>query len=71
MISLFSRPKPVDSFVLRVPYYCVPCEEAEYLAPKRESQLKWMREKGVRYLGNPHERVERIERKPRVGARSS
>ncbi len=59
MISLFGRSPVPDARVLRIPHYCVPCEEAESLRPKRELQLEWMREKGVRYLGNPADRVPR------------
>lgn len=52
MSSLFSW-RNFDSPLLKLPAVCVPGGEADTLRAKRDAQLKWMRERGVRYLGNP------------------
>jgi hypothetical protein len=58
MISLFARKRHLTPEMLTLPAYCVPADEALTLRSKREAQLEWMREKGVRYLlGNPSARV--------------
>jgi hypothetical protein len=53
MSSLFHLWHNFDPTMLKLPAVCVPGGEAETLRAKREAQLKWMRERGVRYLGNP------------------
>ena len=53
MSSLFNSWRNFDSALLKLPAVCVPGGEADTLRAKREAQLKWMRERGVRYLGNP------------------
>jgi hypothetical protein len=53
MSSLFNRWRNFDPAMLKLPAVCVPGGEADTLRAKREAQLKWMREHGVRYLGNP------------------
>jgi hypothetical protein len=59
MDSLFSRKRDYSSFVVTLPSYCVPGEEAESLLSKREAQLEWMRQNGVRHLGTPVDRPQR------------
>jgi len=53
MSSLFNSWRNFDSAMVKLPAVCVPGGEADTLRAKREAQLKWMRERGVRYLGNP------------------
>jgi hypothetical protein len=53
MSSLFHLWRNFDSAMLKLPAVCVPGGETDTLRAKREAQLKWMRERGVRYLGNP------------------
>ena len=53
MSSLFHSWRNFDSALLKLPAVCVPGGETDTLRAKREAQLKWMRERGVRYLGNP------------------
>jgi len=53
MSSLFHLWRNFDPALLKLPAVCVPGGEAETLRAKREAQLTWMRERGVRYLGNP------------------
>ena len=53
MSSLFHRSRTVDPGMLKLPSECVLGDESETLRAKRDAQLKWMRERGVRYLGNP------------------
>jgi len=53
MSSLFHLWRNFDPSLLKLPAVCVPGGEADTLRAKREAQLKWMRERGVRYLGNP------------------
>jgi hypothetical protein len=44
--------------MLTLPAFCVPADETDTLRSKREAQLEWMREKGVRYLlGDPSQRT--------------
>jgi hypothetical protein len=54
MSSLFHRWRDIDPGLLKLPSECVPAAgESETLRAKRDAKLKWMRERGVRYLGNP------------------
>lgn len=54
MSSLFSRKQfSFDSEIVTLPAYCVTGSEADSLQAKRAAQLKWMKERGVRYLGSP------------------
>jgi hypothetical protein len=53
MSSLFHGWRNIDPGLLKLPSECVPVGEADTLREKRDAQLKWMRERGVRYLGNP------------------
>jgi hypothetical protein len=63
MSSLFARKRSVSPELLTLPAFCVPADEAENLRSKREAQLQWMREKGVRYLlGHPVARQQKAQR---------
>jgi len=53
MSSLFHLFRPADPKLLKLPSECVIGDETDALRTKREAQLKWMRERGIRYLGNP------------------
>ena len=53
MSSLFHGWRNFDPGLLKLPSECVPGDETDTLRKKRDEQLKWMRERGVRYLGNP------------------
>ena len=53
MSSLFHRWRNADPGMLKLPSECVLGGEPDNLRAKREAQLKWMHERGVRYLGNP------------------
>jgi hypothetical protein len=53
MSSPFYRKGIYDCELVKLPAFCVPSHEAENLRAKRDAKLKWMRERGVRYLGNP------------------
>lgn len=53
MTSPFHRKGIYDCDLVKLPAFCTPNDEAENLRTKREAQLKWMKERGVRYLGNP------------------
>jgi hypothetical protein len=59
MISLTSKPKLSPVHVVTLPSYCVPTEESNDLAVKREAQLQWMRAKGMTYLGDPQKPLEK------------
>jgi hypothetical protein len=69
MSSLFLRKRfaPDPGFV-SLPAYCATGGEAASLLAKREAQLKWMKEHGVRYLGGPA--VKHDRRAPRPPAAS-
>jgi hypothetical protein len=54
----FKKRKSAQRLV-KLPAVCVPADDAEALREKRDAQLKWMRERGVRYLGNPMVRPDR------------
>ncbi len=63
--------------LVSLPIGCAPTRESNSLTVKRAAQLKWMRDKGVRYLGDPQKRPE-IDalasdrpRAPVVGIRSA
>ena len=53
MASLFTKQKLSAPDLVMLPSYCKPTEELESLAAKREAQLKWMRQRGMKYLGDP------------------
>ena len=53
MSSLFQLFRNMDPELLKLPSECVLGGEADTLRAKREAKLKWMRERGIRYLGNP------------------
>jgi hypothetical protein len=53
MSSLFQLFRRTDPELLKLPSECVLGEEADALRAKREAKLKWMRARGIRYLGNP------------------
>lgn len=59
MSSMFHGWRPFDSGLLKLPSECVPGGEPDALLKKRDEQLRWMRERGVRYLGNPMVRPDR------------
>lgn len=61
MISPFAKQKVRPLDIVTLPSYCVPAEESNDLAAKREAQLEWMRQKGLAYLGDP---LQQIERRP-------
>jgi hypothetical protein len=51
MSSLFGNKRRSGPDLVTLPASCVPAAtESEALRSKREAQLQWMREKGVRYL---------------------
>jgi hypothetical protein len=65
MISLFTKHRDASLNLVTLPTYAFSHEEADELAAKREAQLRWMREKGMTYLGDPLQRAElRAMRKP-------
>jgi hypothetical protein len=64
MSSLFSQKRIFDTTLVSLPSYCVPGSEADSLRAKRDAQLKWMREHGVRYLGNPAVTPDRRAKRP-------
>jgi len=65
MISLFAKPKESPLNLLKLPTYAVAQEESDALAAKREAQLRWMREQGMSYLGDPLKLAElRARRRP-------
>ncbi len=67
MISLFARPKESALNLVKLPTYVVAQNESDTLAAKREAQLKWMREKGMSYLGDPLKLAElRTKRRPGI-----
>jgi len=54
MSSLFAWKRNATPAMLSLPAFCTPTSEAESLRAKREAQLEWMRNHGVRYLiGTP------------------
>jgi hypothetical protein len=53
MSSLFHRKGTYECELVKLPAFCAPNDEAKNLLAKREARLIWMREQGVRYLGNP------------------
>jgi hypothetical protein len=64
MISLTSKSKVPPIYVVTLPSYCMPFGESKDLAAKREAQLRWMRENGLNYLGDP-QRLARHVPQPR------
>lgn len=58
MISLFTKHRVARLNMLTLPTYAVSQAESDELAAKREAQLRWMREKGMTYLGDPLARAE-------------
>jgi hypothetical protein len=69
MSSLFSRKRfASDPGLVTLPAYCLTGGEAASLQAKREAQLKWMKEHGVRYLAGPA--VKHDRRAPRPPAAS-
>jgi hypothetical protein len=62
MISLFIKQKGPPPSLLTLPTYCVPAKSSEDLALKREAQLKWMQDRGMRYLGDPSKPSEKRPR---------
>lgn len=67
MILLFAKPKESPLNLLKLPTYAVAQEESDALAAKREAQLRWMREQGMSYLGDPLQ-VTKLRAKRRPGA---
>ena len=53
MSSLFHRKGTYDCELVKLPKCCRPNQEGENLRAKREARLSWMRERGIRYIGNP------------------
>jgi hypothetical protein len=65
MSSLFSRKRLAsDPGTVTLPAYCTTGGEAASLQAKREAQLKWMKENGVRYLGGPAVKHDRRAPRP-------
>jgi len=64
MSSLFSRKRNPDPTLVSLPSFCVPGSGADNLLAKRDAQLQWMRERGVRYLGNPPVTPDRRAKRP-------
>lgn len=61
MSLLFTRKiSTVD--LVKLPSYCKPTKELESLAAKRDAQLQWMRQQGMRYLGDPMLKIKRPAR---------
>jgi hypothetical protein len=51
MSSLFGNKRKSSPDLVTLPAFCVPAaSESDALRSKREAQIRWMREKGVRYL---------------------
>ncbi len=72
MISLFSKHRAAHLNLLTLPTYVVSPPESRELAAKREAQLRWMRERGMTYLGDPLKRAELgALRKPDAKARNA
>ena len=66
MFSLFHRKgRHVCEFV-KLPKFCTPNHEGEGLRAKREASLGWMRERGIRYIGNPARSPDRRARGTRA-----
>ena len=53
MTLLFKKQRISTPDLITLPSYCKPTDELESLAAKREAQLRWMRQRGMRYLGDP------------------
>jgi hypothetical protein len=53
MSSLFHRKGKYDCELVKLPKSCTPNQDGDQLRTKREARLRWMRERGIRYLGNP------------------
>jgi hypothetical protein len=69
MSSLFSRKRfAADPDFVTLPAYCVTGGDGDKLQAKRDAQLKWMKENGVRHLGGPA--VKHDRRAPRPPAAS-
>lgn len=62
MSLLFTKEKLSTVDLVKLPSFCKPTEEVESLAAKREAQLRWMRQKGMRYLGDPMLKIKRPTR---------
>jgi hypothetical protein len=59
MVSLFGKQKTPGCGLLSLRTSCVLPTSSDDLEHKREIQLAWMRENGVRYLGDAAKPVER------------
>lgn len=65
MISLFRKQELSPLNLVTLPSYCVSTKDPGNLEAKREAQLQWMREKGMTYLGDPLQHLEkRPQRRP-------
>lgn len=53
MVSLFGKRRTASAQVVTLPTSCIPTIESGNLAAKRDARLKWMRENGMAYLGDP------------------
>jgi hypothetical protein len=62
MSLLFTKQKISTVDLVKLPSYCKPTQELGSLATKREAQLRWMRQKGMRYLGDPMLKIKRPAR---------
>lgn len=61
MISLFPKYKVSPLNMVTLPSYCVSTKQSSNLDAKREAQLRWMREQGMTYLGDP---LKQLEKRP-------
>ncbi len=52
-MTLFKKQRISEPDLITLPSYCKLADELESLAAKREAQLKWMRQRGMRYVGDP------------------
>jgi hypothetical protein len=67
MLSRFTRQKVPSPHLLKLPSFCTPTEELSSLIAKRDAQLTWMREKGMKYLGDPLKELSKRPQKPQPG----
>jgi hypothetical protein len=67
MLSLFTKQKLPSPQLLKLPSFCTPTEELSSLAAKRDAQLTWMRQRGMKYLGDPLKELSKRPHKPQPG----
>lgn len=67
MSSLFHRKGTYACELVKLPKFCRPSQEGDNLRAKREARLSWMRERGIRYIGNPARSPDRRAPSTRAG----